>query len=500
MFVGEQLFELIQKMGRGERRAFKIYVNKYSNKKDHKMLVFFEVLRKLKTYDEATLVKRLKQKNLSFKNLSYEKFRLKNLILNALTDLYHNRSESLSIGDIINKIELGFQYDAKDIIEEWITKGYEYTDTHFNKEIKLVLQQYELRYLLSIRANPEKMLKVSKQMYLESTELVTTYDYLRMKNQFFTWYFSYFANFSQKSQHELNKLIELDLFNASETNLNYKEKDYLYLCKVMYHSHIKDYDNLILYNEKLLENFKQYPLNSRHKFSDYLGRYNNLFIAYFKAKKLDKIALKIEELQNLPNTMELKTTELDQLNVLLYYFKILLYYQTKEFQKLYELVPKIKNILETQPNIYNFQNFDSIIKVIASTCFYLQKYEESLEWIEIDYTFSTSYPNTPFDTVLIKLMEYGNHICLKNFYRLDSIKSSLRYYASRNQMDMTPYNRIFKILNKLYSSTDFLSSDDLAYIDQFIKTRGFSFQLTILQMWLQDCYLQQSKEQGSINQ
>ncbi len=492
MFIGEQLFDLIQKMGRGERRAFKVYVNKYSNKKNHKMLVFFEIIRKMKQYDEALLIKQLERKNISFPNLSYEKFRLKNLILNALTDLHHNRSDHLSIGDIINKIELGFQYDAPDIVKEWIDKGYEYAKVNFNKEVKLVIQKYELDYLNSIRAHPEKRVEISKQMYTESKVLVNTYSYQQMKDQFFAWYFTYFSNPSEEAQEMLHQLIQLDLFKAPDTHLNNRQKDHLYLCKIMYYSHIKDYENLILYNKKLLANFKQYPFSTRYTFSNYLGRYNNLFLAYFKAKKLDNAAQTIKELQDIANTKKLQPTELNELNVSLHYLKILLYYEQKEFTQLYELAPQIKHLLETQPNIYHFQNFDTLIKAMTATCFYLQKYEESLEWIEIDYSLSTSYPNTPPEIATIKLMEYCNHICLHNFFRLDGIKSSLRYYISRHNLDMTPYNRLFKILYKTYSTTELLLPNDLEYIDTFIKNHGFTFQLSVIQMWLQQCYEEQS--------
>lgn len=158
MEVGEQLFNLIHRLNKGEKRSFKLYLNKYSNLN---IALVFDVLNKMKVYDKQVLEQSLHGK-IDPKKLRAEKYRLKKILLNALADLWHNNSEDLSLGNIINKIELGLKYKLVKITKEWIDKGYEYAQQKQDPLVKVLIMQLELNYTTLINAPLETRIELSE--------------------------------------------------------------------------------------------------------------------------------------------------------------------------------------------------------------------------------------------------------------------------------------------------------------------------------------------------
>lgn len=142
MTLGEQLFNLIHQLNKGEKRSFKLYLDKNKNRNT---AFIFDSLNNMKVYDEQILEQSLRAKT-GKKNLKFENDKLKKILFNALTDLLHNNNKELSLGDIINKIELGLKYKLVKITKEWIAKGYEYAEQKQDPLIKVLIMQYELNY------------------------------------------------------------------------------------------------------------------------------------------------------------------------------------------------------------------------------------------------------------------------------------------------------------------------------------------------------------------
>lgn len=158
MKIGEQLFILIHQLQKGEKRAFKLYLNKHSNINSS---LVFDTLNKMKVYDEQVFKQSLKGK-IEMKHLSFEKYRLKKVLFNALADLWYNNSEELSLGNIINKIELGLKYKLVKITKEWIDKGYEYAEQQQDPLTKVLILQFELSYTVLINAPLEARIELSE--------------------------------------------------------------------------------------------------------------------------------------------------------------------------------------------------------------------------------------------------------------------------------------------------------------------------------------------------
>ena len=57
----DALFQLIKSLQKSEKRNFKLYINRNSGTEDLKIVLLFDALDKMETYDEAFLLKRVPQ-------------------------------------------------------------------------------------------------------------------------------------------------------------------------------------------------------------------------------------------------------------------------------------------------------------------------------------------------------------------------------------------------------------------------------------------------------
>ena len=65
----DNLFVLIKSLSKSEKRQFKLYVGRLGVNEDSKFLLLFNVLQKLKTYDEAEVLKHRFVKKQQLSNL-----------------------------------------------------------------------------------------------------------------------------------------------------------------------------------------------------------------------------------------------------------------------------------------------------------------------------------------------------------------------------------------------------------------------------------------------
>jgi len=111
------LYELISKLSKSEKRAFKLYINKYQSANGKKIAKLFDSIVKKPAYNKKSLLKITDEKQ-----LNYDLNRLHNHLMDAMTDFHFKSSSSNNMGGIINRIELGFKYNIDDIVKLYLKK------------------------------------------------------------------------------------------------------------------------------------------------------------------------------------------------------------------------------------------------------------------------------------------------------------------------------------------------------------------------------------------
>ncbi|MFB0925750.1 MAG: hypothetical protein QMB65_10815, partial [Vicingaceae bacterium] len=79
----EHLHQLIKSLSKSEKRSFKLFANRHTIGEKNNYIQLFDAIDKQENYDEAILIKKLKDKKLT-DNLSSVKVQLYNLILKNL--------------------------------------------------------------------------------------------------------------------------------------------------------------------------------------------------------------------------------------------------------------------------------------------------------------------------------------------------------------------------------------------------------------------------------
>lgn len=479
--IGEQIFQIIKRMDKSEKRAFKLYISKYTPGKNKNIEILYNTFNKLKTFDSNILQKQL-EKKIDSKNIHYEKFRLKKILLDSLHDLHKNGGRVPSPGEIINKIDLGFRFKLGEIIKEWIEKGYQYAEENSNTAFKMLITQYELDYYTSLRAMPTVMIEKKESIIENAQNLIADLEYSIMTDKVADWYARNIGLKNENSEKEREVIFNNELFQVDDANLSFKQKDSLYAAKGFYYSYTEDSEKEIEFKQKIIENYEDYPKRLSKDSSKYIARYNNLVLAFLMVNRTEEAEEKITALEELPKKLQLNSPVfLQGVKSSVLFLKINLYNIERRFRESLELKDDIQILLEDQNPLFKFYHFENLCFRVSEAFFAMEQYEECLEWIEKFYKVSSSeqYQRPRVDA---KIFEYCCHLELKHEFVLDSIMESLRYYLTKYEIKKEEYNMILKTVKKV--KDDNLGDNDITAFGDFLSETENSPDLIEIYHWL----------------
>jgi len=284
----DYLVQLILRLTKGEKRFFKLYVNRLHDNEDALFLQLFEFIDKYKLFDEQGILKkypRIKKSQLSnLKAHLYKKIlsslrqqhRHQNLDMELRESLDHAKmlyakglyNASLSILDKAKKSALSnsLYTDALTIIDfekhiesQHITGSMYPKAEQITKETKSILRRINLRTQLSD-------LSLSLYgLYLQHGHVKDEKDHL-----FISKYF--------KEHLPPYDLQELDFF----------EKLYLFQSFVWFHYMSQDFVSFYKYAQRWVDLFEEFPHMIKAERPLYLKGMHNVLTAYFMSQRLDK--------------------------------------------------------------------------------------------------------------------------------------------------------------------------------------------------------------------
>ena len=104
----EHLFQLIKSLSKSEKRSFKLFANRHTIGDKNNYIELFDAIEKQIVYDEALLVKKIKDQKL-VNNISSIKVQLYNLILKSLRQYNSGDKASYEIRMYMDYIDLLFE-------------------------------------------------------------------------------------------------------------------------------------------------------------------------------------------------------------------------------------------------------------------------------------------------------------------------------------------------------------------------------------------------------
>lgn len=372
----EQLHLFIKKLDKSEKRAFKLYMSKYETTKNKKLVKLFDVINKMKVFDESKLDKRFPSKT-----LNADLHHLSQRLLNSLSDLYFKKGGH-GLGEIINRIELGFKYEMPEMIEEELVKGYKLAEEENNNAIYTLIAKYENDFSL-LQKDLNRLIGTDETILAYNALLQKDTLYDLMLKEVFSWYKK------NASKETVERLVfsrpELEeIFNGSiEDKANYIQSKAFYAAKSMYSNMYSDYETQLKVDEAIFYLQVKSDIDSKRN-PAFCYNFSNLVLAYLRNEKL----VEAKKVLSVFKEKYIDPNEFSNSNIIeLVYYKnqVLLLFFEQNYKEIIFLKSHYEKYFDPKANEsfihldYNLLREFSVLVMLSY--FHLKDYEKCINYI-----------------------------------------------------------------------------------------------------------------------
>lgn len=467
----DNLFILVKSLKKSEKRYFKIR-NSTVNGSDHKYLMLFDHIDKMKAFDEEkTLEENPWIKTEQFSNL---KANLYKKILQSLKEYTTSTNGDIAIRENIDYIQILFDRSLYGQSMQLLNKVKKAVSKSDNLELHLEVLKWEknlLPYSLG-KNNQERVkqivdegnavnLRISRINLLTnlSVELNAIYikvGYLRGKEDFI----------------EINTMFSEKLPEYEESGLSFQEKLLWYEIHFSYYNFIQDFEQAHEYAIKWVDLFPTIP-SSSHNFEKYLRGLNHLLNTQSRLHLHAQFTQTHKILRNLASHRVVKMNENIQVRLFKYSYAHQFngYFMTGDYNKGVNLLRKIEKRLEGYIGMLDKHSELVLFYKIASLYFGNGEYRDALKWLNRiinseDQDIREDVQSFARILNLVTHYELGNNDVIEYY-----IRSTYRFLLKKN--DMHAYQQyILEFIRNLSKDTR------TSLMDRFVTLRKKMIELS----------------------
>lgn len=284
------LYQLIHSLEKSEKRNFKLYIKRSSGNEDLKIIKLFDAIDKMEPYDEAVLLRKLK--DVTKPQLSNLKSHLYKELLASLRLLKSGDSLDLQLNELFDSAHIlykkGLFYQSLRIIDR-------------AKEMAKLNQKYFfLPLLLSLEKRIEALNVTDTfparidELSEEANEANTKLDMVtRLSNLSLQMYGFFIANGHARNEDEeekVKKFFRQTLPSGSAQQEGFYERLYFYQAYTWYAFIRQDFLLYYRYAQKWVDLFDHKPNMIRVETGHYIRGFHNLLNAHFDLRNYEKLS------------------------------------------------------------------------------------------------------------------------------------------------------------------------------------------------------------------
>ncbi|GHC48473.1 hypothetical protein [Ulvibacter litoralis] len=339
----DNLFVLIKSLTKSEKRQFKLYVGRIGVNADSKFLNLFNVLDKLKTYDEAQILKTKVVKKAQLGNVKAHLYRqiLVSLKLNpSHQNIRSQIREQLDFASIL--YHKGLYKQSLKLLSKWKDIAIQNEEKNLAYEIvemeKIIESQYITR---SISGRADELTIQAKE--LSAANVITS----KLSNLSLQLYGVFLKTGYVKNEEESNWVT--NYFNKRMPkykieDLGFREKLWLYKAHLWYSFLLQDFLNCYKYSLKWVDLFYQYPGMIYLNPVFFLKGNNYLLESLFLSRNRTKFQENLEKFETILKQKEFPKDDNVEALTFLYLStnKVNMYFMDGSFNEGLTVIPEIE--------------------------------------------------------------------------------------------------------------------------------------------------------------
>lgn len=450
----QKLFTLIKTMNRGEKRAFKLFAQKY-NKDNSFYIRLFDALDKMDNFDIDIIKKKVIKTNKDLKQFPVIKNQLFNIILSCLRNHKENKPGSLQYNLQLESYEILMDRGMfKEALSYLLKAENKARNIENFPQLISILDKKKNVYqrLLSINLLAEKLKAISQEKK-RIIKILDLEDWFA--NQYHTIYHVYRTN-GTELQDELKVK-----FNQFQSELEEKETEapsvkamhYFYLSQTTISYTLNNMERAIKYVEKHIQLLKSHPFFLQLNLNEYLKSVNNAIIIKIGQGKFSSALEEVNQFEaefihkdgEINKFLEQRVFEIS------YSAKLSICVENLQLDEGLSLIPNIEKGITAYKNVG--MSIDRNMRLsfgISLLHFWKEDWAKSLEWLDKIEAIEIETKSSPSQVVsYAKLLKIICHFELGNYELLESIIRSTQRYMKKNKRLFPTEAILLKYLKKL---------------------------------------------------
>ncbi len=442
--------QLILSMSKAEKRAFSLYVNRAGHSDEILYYKVFTEVNKRKSFDDEVILKAIP--DLKRSQLPNIRASLYQHILKSLRHLYgkldvYNVLESFDFARILYDKGLYFQSldqlqkckDQAIALQEYFLLG------SFLQFEKFIESQYITRSI------GDRALNLSEKSNEVLTRIQQTTFWSNKALQLYDWYLKYGYIKDYEEKEKLTRYFYQGMQDLDLQSAGFYERIYYHQTYMWYYYTAQDFQNYYRHCLKFVNAFEEYPGMKQVNLAIYMKAVHNVCNALFFLNSYDRFQEQFEVFRNISDLFDSRDYNIEGLYYLYYYLhRIDLYTMRGEFQKSWEWLPELIDIVEENP--YHWDQHRIIVFYYKIACLYFGggDFDRAIDFLNLiinqkTYDIRADIQSYARILNLISHYELGNQRLLQY-----QVKSVYRFLAKKEELQKVQQH-IFAFLRKMPS-------------------------------------------------
>lgn len=374
MRPSEDLFELIQRMDKSEKRYFKVFAK--SNKIQSNYIRLFDAINKQSVYDEEPIKKKFRGEKF-VKQLSVTKNKLYKVILKSLATYHAGNSLSNQVGDILKEVSVLFRKKLFRQCRKLLDKCEKIVDEYELYYIGLEIYRWRTYILLEegqLHQYIEKLTQLNRQIDngLQKMLEINHYSFLSAQSNYYS------RSLKVNDRKSFERLMENPLLQDEKQATTFDSKKMFYFIQTQYGTYIGDYERNYLYSKKGVQLYEKTTELTQSRSLIYIASLHNFILACKFVEKYDDMRIAVKKMRKI-NSSEV----LIQAKVYLqsWYWELVLHTETFALKEAEMAAKKLAEGLELHEGQINVSLEFAFCLQLISFYFKTNECEKGLDWV-----------------------------------------------------------------------------------------------------------------------
>lgn len=348
----DDLFQLVKSLGKGEKRNFKLYVQRNSSNTELKIIQLFDALDRMEEYDEAYLLK--KNPEISKLQLSNLKASLYKQIMASLRLLIDNDNIEMQLHEQLDYARIlynkGLYLQSLKVLER-VKMTAKYYNQHFHHQLVISFEKkIEAMYITrSMEARADHLSDESVQL----EKLISRVNAMsNLSLQLYSWYIKH-GHARNKQDEEavefyFNSHLPQGYHHYDLYAADFYERLYLYQSFCWYSFIRQDFLTYYRYAQRWVNLFEECPQMKQVETIQYIKGMHNLLGAHYDLKNTRKFFETLHIFEDYYKSPLVQSNDNYRIQTFLYLYtsKLHKHFLTGTFTEGVELVPEIEDKLK----------------------------------------------------------------------------------------------------------------------------------------------------------